>query len=285
MSSPEWREVYRMIRAIDKTIPRPKRRPEYSDVLIVAMYAWAVAHDRPQSWACDRRNYHGTWLPPNLPSQSRFSRRIRSPRCQAIVQALPRVTQPSRAVQAIHHLDSRPLPVGACSKDPEAKAGRVYGGFARGYRLHACTTQEGYFAAFQITSLNASEKTMAPGLLARVQPRGWILADGNYDSGPLYEIAAQWGGQMLATPRTGAGQGHRRLNPHRQQALALWPTLGTWAKRERKAIDRFFGQHSSYGGGLAPLPSWVRTLPRVTQWVTVKIALYHVRLTLRKNAA
>ena len=80
MSSHEWREGYRMIRKMDRTLQPAKRRPVYSDVLIVAMYLWSVAHDRPQLWACDRQNYHPTWLPKLLPSQSHFNRRLRSPR-------------------------------------------------------------------------------------------------------------------------------------------------------------------------------------------------------------
>lgn len=285
MSSHEWRRVYQTIRRIDRSLPRPKRRPEYSDALIVAMYVWAVGHDRPQSWACRRESYDTRFRPRALPSQSRFNRRIRSPRCQDILKRLPEFTCPPHTPGMMHHLDSRPLPVGPCSKDAEAKPGRVYGGFARGYRLHACTRADAYFAGFQVTALNVSEKPVAFELLTRVRPDGWILADGNFDSGVLYERAAQGGGQLLAPPRSGSGRGHRKPNPHRVHAIRLWTFMGSWARRERKAIDRFFGQHSSYGGGLAPLPAWVRTLDRVTAWITAKIALYHVRLTIRNHAA
>lgn len=283
MCSRTWQKVYQSIREIDRAIPRPRRRPDYSDVLIVAMFAWAVAHDRPMVWACDRRNYGRVFRPRALPSQSRFSRRLRSPRCQAIVRRLPGWTRPPDVPGRLHYLDSRPLPVGACSKDKTATAGHVYGGFNRGYRLHGCTRDDGCFAAFQVTPLNVSEKGIALDLLQRVRPRGWILADGNFDSGALYECAAQAGGQLLAPPRAGKARGHRPVNLHREQAIAFWRVLGPWARRERNAIDRFFGQQSSYGGGLAPLPAWVRTLDRVTRWVTVKISLYHARITIRRK--
>ncbi len=285
MSSHEWRRLYRMIVRVDKALPPLNRRPDYSDVLIVAMYLWAVAHDRPQSWACDRRNYHRTWLPGCLPSQSRFSRRIRSPRCQALLQGVLLVSTPDEDEDTLCFLDGRPLVVGACSKDKQALAGRVYGGFARGYRLHACMTESGYFAASKVTSNNVSEKSVAPELIDRTVPRGLVLADGNYDSGVLYDCVARYGGQLLATMRTGAGRGHRPQNENRLIAVRIWNSHSEWIKSRRKAIDRFFGQHSSYGGGLAPLPAWVRTEARVTCWINAKIILYHNRLNLRRSAA
>lgn len=285
MSSHAWRKLYRMIVRVDKTLPRPRRRPEYPDVLIVAMYLWAVAHDRPQSWACDRRHYHRTWLPTRLPSQSRFNRRIRSPRCQALLQGVLQASTPQEAGDALRFLDGRPLVVGACSKDKQARAGRVYGGFARGYRLHACMTGKGYFSAWQITAMNVSEKRVALALIDQTMPRGLVLADGNYDSGALYDCVARYGGQLLPTMRAGAGRGHRPQNANRLIAVQIWQSHAAWIRSERKSIDRFFGQHSSYGGGLAPLPAWIRTEARVTRWIGAKIILYHHRLNLRRSAA
>jgi len=284
MSSQEWRTVYRMILRVHRRLPLPKRRPTYNDALIVAMYFWSVAHDRPQCWACDRRNYHRPFLPRRLPSVSRFNRRIRSPRCQAILEQVQTLARGAPEAD-IQLLDSRPLPVGPCSKDAQAKAGRVYGGFARGYRLHACMSSDGRFLAWKVTSLNTSEKPEAQKLMTQTRPRGLVLADGNFDAGYLYDHAAQFGAQLLATPRRGGGRGHRKISPNRRMGLYLWASHQPWIREQRKAIDRFFGQHSSYGGGLAPLPAWVRTLTRVTRWVQAKIILYHVRLATRKQAA
>lgn len=284
MSSLEWQELYQIIRRADRLLLRPKRRPVYADTLIVAMYFWAVQHDRPQVWACDRRNYHRPFLPRCLPSVSRFNRRIRTPRCRAILQGVEAMSRPSK-VSGIQLLDGRPLPVGACSKDKQARPGRVYGGFARGYRLHACMSENRYFLAWKVTPLNTAEKRVAVELLRQTRPQGLVLADGNYDAGYLYDTTAGYGGQLLATPRRGAGGGHRRQSPHRRMALYLWKSHETWIRAQRKAIDRFFGQHSSYGGGLSPLPAWVRTPTRVQRWVQAKIILYHVRLTVRRDVA
>lgn len=284
MSSHEWCAVYPMIQRVHRRLPRPKRRPFYNDALIVAMYFWSVLHDRPHCWACDRRNYHRPFLPRRLPSVSRFNRRIRSQRCQAILAAVEALSrgEPDGDLQL---LDSRPLPVGACSKDKQARPGHVYGGFARGYRLHACMSEDGRFLAWKVTAMNVSEKPVAVELMRQTRPCGLVLADGNFDAGYLYEHAARSGGQLLATPRRGAGRGHRKLNPGRRIALYLWESHRCWIRERRKMIDRFFGQHSSYGGGLCPLPAWVRTQPRVARWVQAKITLYHVRLAWRRKAA
>ena len=43
----------------------------------------------------------------------------------------------------------------------------------------------------------------------------------------------------------------------------------------------FFSALSCYGGGLGPLPAWVRRITRVTRWVTAKVALYNARILAR----
>ena len=50
-------------------------------------------------------------------------------------------------------------------------------------------------------------------------------------------------------------------------------------------VETTFGNMSSYGGGLGPLPAWVRTLRRVKRWIGVKIAPYHARLACKRAAA
>ena len=157
MSSQEWRVVYRMIRHVDKRIPRPKRRPEYSDVLIVAMFLWSVAHDRPMNWACRRDSYGSMFRPRRLPSVSRFSRRIRSPRCRRILETLYHQLAQTDRPTTVAYLDARPLTVGACSKDHSARAGRVYGGFARGYKLHQIVAEDNRVLCWSVTPLSDSE--------------------------------------------------------------------------------------------------------------------------------
>ena len=46
----------------------------------------------------------------------------------------------------------------------------------------------------------------------------------------------------------------------------------------RTAIERSFGNAASYGGGMGPLPAWVRGLPRVRTWVWSKLLIDGIRI-------
>src|SRR5215213_8104539 len=63
-----------------------RRRPVYSNFLIVAMYLWSVWHGKPLSRACRRWSYNGLFRPRSLPSVSQFTRRVSSADCQRILQ-------------------------------------------------------------------------------------------------------------------------------------------------------------------------------------------------------
>jgi hypothetical protein len=258
---------------------------QFSDVLIVGMYLWSVWHDRPLCWACDRRHYGSLFRPRGLPSVSQFCKRIKSDRCQRILEKvyhrLARIDEPTYRC----FLDARPLPVGPCSKDVEARAGRVYGGFARGYKVHELVYDDGRTAAWAVLPLNVSELVVAEALIDAVRPRGLVVADSNFDSGPLYEQVASHGGRLLAVPRQGAGEGHRKQSEERLASLFLWRRVGRVLRRQRVHVERVLGNQSSYGGGLGPLPPWVRTLERTRRWVGAKLILHHARLAVKEAVA
>ncbi len=280
-----WRVVYAMIRSVDRAIPRTGRKKRYSDVLIVAMFLWAVEHDRPLCWACRRSSYASGFRPRRLPSVSQFSRRIRSPRCQWMLETVEERLGVVDLATPISMVDGRPLVVGACSKDRDARPGRVYGGFARGYKLHALVSQDARVRAWEVTSLNVSEKRVAMRLVPKVTLGDWLLGDGNYDKGSLYDLVAEQGCQLLTPLPRNAGRGHRRKSPARLRAAELWCSgVARPIHRQRGGVERCFGNQSSFGGGLAPLPAWVRTLPRVRNWVVGKLIIYHARLQIRRAA-
>ena len=52
-----WKLLCAAVRSADRRTPRVGRRPIYTDQQIVKMYLWAVWHDRPLCWACDRDHY------------------------------------------------------------------------------------------------------------------------------------------------------------------------------------------------------------------------------------
>lgn len=284
MSSRIWKELYPVIVRESRAMGRRKRMAKYSDSLIVAMYFWMVLHDRTQQWACERSSYHGAFRPRELPSPSRFSRRLRSESCSRL---LRRVVESFRGSPQVgfYYLDSRPLPIGACSKDADGKAGRVYGGFARGYRLHALIDEKGVVTAWRVAPMNVAEARIAPELLDEAPPRSKVLADANYDRAPLYEGADAVGVTLLAKPRKNAGQGHRRQCPVRLAAIALWRKDAEKYSRMRWHVERAQAHQSIFAGGLQPLPTWIRRLPRVKRWVAAKIVIYHARLAERSRAA
>ncbi len=143
MSSHVWRMVYHSLRRVNRKIPRQGRACQYPDTLIMAMYLWAVFHDRPLCWAADRSNYSSVFRPRRLPSRSQFGRRIRSARCQALLNALNRELARVDDVPNIFLMDSRPLRVGPYSGDPDVRKGYTKDGFAKGYKMHALAAKQG----------------------------------------------------------------------------------------------------------------------------------------------
>lgn len=70
--------------------------------------------------------------------------------------------------------------------------------------------------------------------------------------------------------------------------MELWRDRPELAKRvydKRGRIERIFSSLTSFGGGLAPLPAWVRRIARVRRWVTAKVVIYNARVLLRLEAS
>ncbi len=285
MSSHVWRLVYQTLRRLNRSIPKERRTCQYHDTLIVAMYLWAVFHDRPLCWAADRSNYTSVFRPRKLPSRSQFGRRIRTSRCRTLLDALNRALAGVEDVPNIFLLDSRPLRVGAYSRDPDVRTGYTKDGFTKGYKLHALATIQGQIVAWRLTALNRNDKPVAWELIAEARPQGMVLADGAYDSGALYDHVFKHRALLLTPLPKNVGGGHRPQSWARLLAARLWANGAEELYRERLEIERIFSRQSSFGGGLAPLPAWVRRLARVYRWVTAKLILYHARLALSRRAA
>lgn len=285
MDSHMWKTIYSTIVGMNRTLQNNRRKCQYGDTLIVAMYVWSVCHDRPRCWAARRESYYGPFRPRRLPSRSQFERRLASPRAQALWRAtcdqLARADTPS----PFSCMDGRVLPVGPYSQDVDAGRGYVSGGFGKGYKLHAITRKCGRIGAWRVKPLNVCEKNVADELIPEAKPQGLLLADGYYDAARLFDLAMEHGALLLTPFKENAGHGHRRTSPIRLLAIRVWQADGRRLYRFRTDIERRFSQQSSFGGGLAPLPPWVRGLPRVTMWVGTKLMIYHVRLMLREAAA
>ena len=285
MTGHEWKAIYQVIRNVDRALPRRQRKCVFSELLIAAMYVWTVLHDRPLCWGVQRSSYNRFFRPRPLPSYSQFKRRVRSPRFVALLAEVNTRLAHRDIPTPVMYVDGKALPVGPDSTDPDARAGRCGGWFRRGYKLHALVTQDGRFVGFTVTGLNACEKREAHRLLQETPLGAIVLGDGNYDDRKLYEQALARCALFFAKPRQGAGQGNRPQSPARRLSLRLCVDGQPPLYHLRREVERYFGQLTCFGGGLGPLPAWVRRLPRVQRWVTAKLIIYHARLQTRTNAA
>ena len=275
-----WRRVYRLIRSLSRGGPagRTDGRKRHSDAAVALTFLWAVLHDRPTGWACDPRNWAGRRRPRPLPSASTVSRRLRRP---AVGRLLASAEAGLRGEPGLAKaVDGKPLPVGGCSKDPDARWGRGAGQMSKGYKLYAVWGGGPLPLAWDVRPMNAAEPAVAAELLPGLPGGGYLLADAVYDVNPLYEAAAAAGHQLVAPrKRPSGGLGHRPHSPHRLRSIALLASdFGRDLHRLRDGIERAFGRLTSPAGGLGPLPAWVRRLRRVRAWVRAKLLLHALRL-------
>jgi hypothetical protein len=296
-----WRLTFESIKRATRVVARHspgRRRPRFADWLIVAMYVWCVWHDRPLCWACDRSHYGSLFRPRKLPSVSQFTRRIKSDACQLILQHVHDELA-GRGIRLCESglIDGKPLPVSPVSKDRQATRGKVCGGYAKGYKLHAFVNHRRRIVIWSVMGLNVAEQSVAaemiPLLPPLLTPDALVMADANYDSAPLHQQAADTSHLCLLSPLKGqqlvGDGGHhpatlRQMGAARRELVRAWdrhPDLMRYLLRQRDEIDRAFGVLVSTAGGLTSLPSWVRTLRRVRRWVGVKIILYNARLEVQ----
>lgn len=296
-----WKSVVARVTVADRRVRRalgPERREQvrYSNRLIVSMYCWAVGHDRPLCWACDRAHYGALFRPRKLPSVSQFCKRVKDDeRVRQTLQALHELTCDAGGGQApslVSCFDGKLLPVAMHSRDPDAHKVRTNAGYLRGYRLHAWADR-GKIVVWSVTAANAGEQTVAEALcphLPPLSPEAVILGDVRYDSAGLYARVAACTAAALLTPLQGKSRSEKKrrgMGAARRSAVEAWERhapLARMALRDRLQIEGVFGTLTATAGGLAPLPGWVRRLDRVTRWVGVKVIFHNVRCDLRRAA-
>ena len=260
--------------------------------ILVAVSLWAALHDRPVAWACKPCNWSTTSLRPwKLPSPSTMSRRAYSVGTGLLWRALQeRLCGLGPLPALVAFLDGKPLPVGGYTKDPDAAYGRGAGMMAKGYKLHTVWSNGPLPDEWEVASLKVGETTVAGGMLARLRERGgggYLLADGNYDSSRLFDEAAEAGYQLVVPMgHANAGQGHGYQSPWRLRCVERMrgrakSDFGPSLYGMRTRIERKFGNATSFGGGLGPLPAWVRRLHRVRIWVWAKLLINAARILMK----
>lgn len=273
--------LYRFLMSVAH--PPRRAREQFNDRIIVLVYLWSVLHDRPVSWACQMQHWPGRQLCV-LPSDTTMSRRLRTVGVLQLIERVTRAAAELFPVTLVKALDSKPLLVGAYSKDRDAKRGRLADGqFARGYRLHVIT----HHRAVQTWTLGAMsdhDSIHAPTLLKSVRGGGYVVADNAYDSNPLHLATAAVNHQLIAPPRK-VNRGVRDLKhncPQRLHALDLLDhplkpcgvpgDFGRELYNQREAVESSLGELSLMG--LNYLPAWARGPRRVALWTAGKILLY-----------
>ena len=298
-----WNVVAAVDRALRAVAADGRRRPKYSDRLIVLMLLWAAWHDRCLSWACDRRHYGDLFRPRALPSISRFTRRVKGARVQRVLQRVHddlSTRGTACPFDLLSYIDGKAVVVSPVSKDPDAKRGKAGGAFAKGYKLHAFINEWRRVVVWSVTPLNTDEKIVAAELLDHLPPppppaaaglavqAPLTLGDSNYDSAPLHREFADHGRQLLAPLRCEqlvGPDGRSRttlagMGPARREVVAVWdehPDLAGYVMKSRNNAEGTFSV-LSLACGLDRLPGFVRRLPRVTRWIGCKLILYHARL-------
>ena len=144
--------------------------------------------------------------------------------------------------------------------------------------------------ALAIATLNVCEKLMAARLIGRVEGGGYLLGDAHYDASWLFDYC-HYRGHQLVCPRAkpGTGEGHHYISPHRRRAIAMLEVpaavngFGQALYGHRTNIERDFSQLTCFGAGLGPLPSWVRRIWRVRNWVMGKLLINACRIRINRN--
>src|SRR5262245_5611066 len=280
-----WPTLYRYVRATARDVQQ--KYVQLQPWVIVATMLWAALHDRPVAWACNPRHWSTTELRPAcLPSESTMSRRVDSVATGVFWRALEQRLRATAAPALLAFVDGKPLPIGGNSKDPDAHWGRGAGGLAKGYKLHAVWSTGVLPETWEATPLNVHERKVADRLLGQLHQGGYLLGDGEYDASYLYDRAWKQGYQLVAPYRKAKrpGSGKHYQSPHRLHSIELLQdAFGEGLYQARRQIERSFGNATSFGGGLAPLPAWVRGLDRVRTWVWAKLLINAVRILRHKD--
>jgi hypothetical protein len=284
-----YRTVYRHV----MSIAHPRRpRVIFNDHIIVMVYLWSVLHERPVCWACDALNWSKE-LSFDLPSNSAMSQRLRTVGVQQLFERALACAADRFPWTLVKAMDSKPVLVGACSKDRDAKRGRIAAGqFARGYRINALTCGRAV-RQWILGAMNDHDSVAAPRLLEGLSGSGYLVADNAYDCNALYETAAAADHQLLAPARrVNRGVRDTKHNcPQRLRALDLLDNplkhcglkggFGMKLYHRRETIESCFGELSMMG--LNYLPAWARGPRRVALWTAGKILLYMCRLAKKQG--
>lgn len=291
MERERWFELSVAISDVSRAI-RSSRRHTHDISLIIRVYLWAVLHDRPVVWACERRNWWPQARPEELPSQPTMSRRTRSAQFERFLEALSNRLRGSELTGLIKCIDGKALAVARHSRDSDATSGWGVGGMQRGYKLHTVWGSRPMPEVFEIVPMNEDERKVAKRLILRLQGGGYLLGDSNFDTNNLFDLAAAHNHRLIAPRKLttrGGTLAHGYHSPHRKRCIEmLEPGVGRPCRfgralaAQRRQIEREFANLTSFGGGLT-LPPFVRRRRRVRHWVYAKLLINAARIRANRR--
>ncbi len=286
-----WTNVVRAVRAA--AVGHQERRRKFKDSDIVLSLLWAVLHDRPVLWATNPRNWPFYMRIKSRPSSATMSRRLRSASVLALLERVRDWLTATPNSSALLIIDAKPMPIGGYTRDRDARTGRACGCYAWGYKLYLVIDENGGVHAWKVDSMNVAEQVVAEEIIpAAARSAGanrWLLGDRQYDSNRLHNLADEYGLRLLAyRMRTQDSIGPKQ-SPGRHRAIQMLEAPGTAEGRalitRREVIERYLGTLSCTGGGLSPLPGYIRGLRRVRLWIGAKLLLNAARLFVRRQVA
>lgn len=293
MEAKLWRAVYRHVLSLAH---HRRPREQFDDRMIVLVMLRAAAFGQPICWACRAGNWPSDFDRP-LPSDSTVSRRLRTVGVQQLweraLAAVSDLLEGSAGAPLVKAIDSKPLTVGAYSKDRHAKRGHIAAGQkARGYRLHALCHGRNV-RQFVIGSMDDHDSRAAPTLLGRLEGGGYVVADNAYDANHLHARAAEANHQLVSPPRP-CNRGVRDLKHNCVQRLRSLDIMDSPLTRHagpdafgqslyncRVAAESCFGELSYLG--LNYLPAWIRGPKCVAWWTAAKILVHLCRRAQKKG--
>lgn len=282
-----------LVRALDQ-LPHPRKpKVRLSDKLILRVYFWGVVHDRSTTWATKPKNWPAD-VPHALPSESAMSRRMRSVSVLALLERLlAKLADSFPGPTLLKSIDSKPMLVGHCSGDRDARWGKLGRGKARGYRLH-CVCRENTPIFWTICSMNEHDSSVAPALVRRLPPDGgYLVGDNAYDTNQLHQIATQYNYQLVSPPRK-SNRGKRDIKkncPQRLRALDMLDSPLCILRRHSNFGSSLYARRTDAErsmaalamNGLSYLPPWVRGPRRVAAWTAGKIAITMIQKLARNR--
>jgi hypothetical protein len=164
-----WPLIYHTLRAAARGTHQ--KWVQYQPWEIAAVLLWAALHDRSVEWACEGQNWSTTRLrPEEIPSASTMSRRPKKLVFAIFLNRVAALLKGDGKPAWELVVDGKPLPVGRCSKDPDAKGGAL----GRGYKLHAIWGDDPLPEAWEVTAMREYEGAAAVRLLGRVRGVGFL---------------------------------------------------------------------------------------------------------------